>query len=212
MKTLLLGHRGSRGSGHMPENTLTSFELCMEHGCDGFEFDVRRSADGFAVVCHDPTFRSLEIERATAKQLALPTLKEVLQHFSHRAFLDIELKVPGLDAQVIASVREHPPKQGFVVSSFLPDVLTAIYDLDPTIPLGFLFDRQNQRPPLHLRVEWTIPHFKLVNRQLVEQVHVSGEKIMVWTVNRLEQIQQFIDWGVDAVISDETGLLARFRR
>ena len=46
MRPLLLGHRGARATRHVPENTLASFELCLEHGCDGFEFDIRRSSDG----------------------------------------------------------------------------------------------------------------------------------------------------------------------
>ena len=48
-----LGHRGARAVRQIPENTLASFELCLQHGCDGFEFDVRLSADGQAVICHD---------------------------------------------------------------------------------------------------------------------------------------------------------------
>ena len=38
----------------VPENTFASFDLALEHGCDGFEFDVRLTGCGRAVVCHDP--------------------------------------------------------------------------------------------------------------------------------------------------------------
>jgi hypothetical protein len=41
---LLLGHRGARRAA--PENTLAAFDLALQHGCDGFEFDVRRTLDG----------------------------------------------------------------------------------------------------------------------------------------------------------------------
>jgi glycerophosphoryl diester phosphodiesterase len=30
---------------------------------------------------------------------------------------------------------------------------------------------------------------------------------MVWTVNRSERMREFSEWGVDAIISDETELL-----
>src|SRR5271154_4476304 len=120
---LLLGHRGARASQRIPENTLESFELCMEHGCDGFEFDVRRSADGVAVICHDRTIRGLQIDSTPAKQLTLPTLGDVLQRFSTRAFLDIELKVEGLENQLMAALGAYPPRKGFVVSSFLSAAL-----------------------------------------------------------------------------------------
>jgi glycerophosphoryl diester phosphodiesterase len=209
-RPLLLGHRGARASRHLPENTLASFDLCLQHGCDGFEFDVRRSADGEAVICHDATADGRSIENTLAKSLALPTLEEVLQQFSSRAFLDIELKIAGLEQQAIAALRKHPPKRGYVVSSFLPDVLTEIHALDASIPLGLLCEsRTGLRLWPQSPAEWVIPHVKLVDRKLIDQAHSSGKKIMVWTVNRAERIRQLSDWGVDAIISDETQLAVR---
>jgi len=204
---LLLGHRGARASRNIPENTPASFELCLKHGCDGFEFDVRRSADAVAVVCHDPVFRGLRIESTPASQLALPTLEKVLQQFSSRAFLDIEMKVTCLEEPLIAALKDHPPKQGYVVTSFLPEVLTELHRLVPSIPLGFLYDRQSQLPPPDVPLTWMIPNFKLADQKLVEKVHASGQKIMVWTVNRADDMRQLAEWGVDAIISDDTELL-----
>jgi glycerophosphoryl diester phosphodiesterase len=52
-----------------------------------------------------------------------------------------------------------------------------------------------------------IPQFGLVDRTLVEQGHAAGKRIMVWTVNRGDRMREFAEWGVDAIISDETELL-----
>src|SRR5208282_2045375 len=123
---LLLGHRGARASRHIPENTLASFELCLQQGCDGFEFDVRLSADGRAVICHDAVAGGMKIEDTASKLLALPTLGDVLRQFAQRAFLDVELKVTGLESQTLALLHKYPPQKGYVVSSFLPAVLAAI--------------------------------------------------------------------------------------
>lgn len=49
----VIGHRGASGSA--PENTLASFDLALEQGAEALEFDVRVTADGVPVVCHDPT-------------------------------------------------------------------------------------------------------------------------------------------------------------
>jgi glycerophosphoryl diester phosphodiesterase len=223
-RTLLLGHRGTRGSRHIPENTLASFELCLQQGCDGFEFDVRRSADGVGVICHDGAVGGLAIEKTVAADLGLPLLEDVLRSFAARAFLDIELKVAGLERQTIAALREYPPQKGYVVSSFPPEVLSAVRALDPGVTLGLLCQGQDQvsmecrapRPagwarvlvaPSELAVAWVIPQFELVDQALIEEVHASGKKIMVWTVNRAEDIRRFAEWGVDAIISDETELL-----
>lgn len=212
-RPLLLGHRGARACRHIPENTPASFELCLQHGCDGFEFDVLRSADGRAVIGHDATIGGMEIEMVEAKGLPLPTLEEVLRQFAQRAFLDIELKVPGLEAQTLAGLRRHPPQKGYAVSSFLPGVLTAIHDLDPAIPLGFLGETCDQLQSWReASTDWVIPRLDLADRELVEFVQAAGKRIMVWTVNRAERMHEFAAWGVDAIISDETELLARSLR
>jgi len=213
MTPLLLGHRGARTVRNIPENTLASFELCLLHGCDGFEFDVRCSANGQAVICHNATIGGMKIEKTAADNLPLPTLEEVLRQFAHRAFLDIELKVAGLEAQTVAELRKHPPQKGYVVSSFLPDVLTAMQDLDPAIPLGFLCESQDElREWREMPAEWVIPHLGLADGELVALVHAAGKKIMVWTVNRAERMRDCAVWRVDAIISDETELLTRSLR
>src|SRR5271154_4317242 len=185
MKPLLLGHRGARAVRSIPENSLASFQLCLEHGCDGFEFDVRLSSDGQAVICHDASTDGITIAKTPAKNLSLARLEDVLRQFAQRAFLDIELKVAGLEAQTVAELRKHPQQKGYVVSSFLPEVLTTIREIDAAIPVGFLCDSVDQlRGWREMPAEWVIPQFKLADRELMELVHAAGKRIMVWTVNR----------------------------
>ena len=204
-RPLLLGHRGARASRDIPENTLASFELCLQQGCDGFEFDVRRSADGDAVVCHDPVVRGMEIERTLATDLGLPSLEDVLRNFAARAFLDIELKVAGLEAQTVAALRVYPPQNGYVVSSFLPEVLSAIHDLDSGVPPGFIVDQRSEVGRWQqLPVEWMISHFEVTDQELIAKSHAAGKKVMVWTVNQGDEMRKFAEWGVNGIISDET--------
>jgi len=47
----VIGHRGA--AWYAPENTLESFRLALAQGADAIEFDIRRSADGEAMVFHD---------------------------------------------------------------------------------------------------------------------------------------------------------------
>src|ERR1700751_4652228 len=134
---LLLGHRGARAVRSIPENTIESFDRALADGCDGFEFDVRLTADRVAVVCHDPKSGGVEIAEARAEQLlALPRLEDVLSRYHGRAFLDIELKVAGLESLVVAMARKFPPQRGFVISSFLPAVLERMHAQDRGFPLG----------------------------------------------------------------------------
>jgi glycerophosphoryl diester phosphodiesterase len=213
MAPLLLGHRGARAVRQIPENSLASFELCLQHGCDGFEFDVRRSADGQAVICHDATVGGMEIANTASKSLPLPTLENVLRQFARRAFLDVELKVAGLEVQTVGALRKHPPQKGYIVSSFLPELLTAVHDLGSTVSMGLLCETRDQlRGWRQAPAEWVIPQFALADRELIKLVHAAGKKIMVWTVNSAELMREFAAWGADAIISDETQRIAEIVR
>jgi len=209
-RPLLLGHRGARALKSIPENTIASFDQALADGCDGFEFDVRRTADEEAVVCHDPKAAGFEISRATAKQvLQLPRLRDVLQRYRD-SFLDIELKVKGLERITLDLFLRHKPRRGFVVSSFQPGALKSVHALDATIPLGLICESKTQlRLWNELPVEYVIPQQELVDSELVRKIKGAGKKILVWTVNDPADMKRFAEYGVDGIISDDTSLLCR---
>jgi glycerophosphoryl diester phosphodiesterase len=200
---LLLGHRGARGEKSVSENTLVSFDLALTQGCDGFEFDVRLTADGQAVVCHDATTGGLEIAKASFEALGLPLLREVLARYQSTAFLDIELKVPGVEKIAANMLHDLPLARGFVVSSFLPEVLETIHALDADIPLGLICETRMQLGLWsRLPIEYVIPHYKLVRQDLIGEIKAAGKKILVWTVNVAADMKLFARLGVDGIISD----------
>ena len=208
---LLLGHRGARASSGVPENTFASFDLALEHGCNGIEFDVRLAASGTPVVCHDPKIGKLTVARAQASRLPqLPRLGKVLQRYGERAFLDIELKVQNLEPKVLAALHEYPPRHGYVVSSFLPEVVMEMEARSASASIGIICETLEQlaRWP-ELPVDYVIPHHSLVDEKLVREIKLAGLSLLVWTVNDAESMLRFARWGVDGIISDETQLLAR---
>jgi len=192
----------------IPENTFASFDRALADGCDGFEFDVRLTADGQAIVCHDPKIGTLEIAHTGAQQLpTLPRLDEVLERYRD-AFLDIELKVPGLERIVIHSVRDHHPRR-FVVSSFLPEILMALHAADATVPLGLICETKAQLLGWsRLQVEYVITHRRLATKNLIRDLQAGGKRVLVWTVNATVEMKRFAAWGVDGVISDNPKLLS----
>jgi glycerophosphoryl diester phosphodiesterase len=209
-RPLLLGHRGARALKSIPENTFASFDQALADGCDGFEFDVRLTEDEEAVVCHDPKVAGYDVARTPVKQVSqLPRLRDVLQRYRD-SFLDIELKVKGLERVTLDLFLRHKPRRGFVVSSFIPGALKSLHALDATIPLGLICEFKNQlRLWNELPIEYVIPHHSLVNAELVRKVKGAGKKIIVWTVNDPEDMRRFAASGVDGIISDDTNLLCR---
>lgn len=210
-RPLLLGHRGLRLPGEPPENTIAAFDRALELGCDGFEFDVRRTADDHAVICHDPQYSSLEIAAVPYAQLGeLVLLDEVLARYAGRAFLDIELKVPGLEESTLAALESHKYRSHFVISSFYPRILQQLHALDDHVALGFLSDRESSMA--HWReipAQYVIPHYSLVTRELLSEFHGAGKKVLVWTVNNPVEMSRLHAWGVDGIVSDNPALLVR---
>jgi glycerophosphoryl diester phosphodiesterase len=216
-RPLLLGHRGARASAVTSENTFASFDLCLEHGCDGFEFDVRRTLDGVPVVCHDPSFRGVSLAGVNARDLAewqsqgfLPALEEVLRRYGSLCFLDIEIKDAGLEAQVLELLRLHPPQRGYVVTSFLAEVLSRFQEFDATMELGFLWDRPTS-VWRDLPVSWALPEWGLLDASLALGLKGAGKRIGAWTVNRPVDMIRLADLGAEILISDDTvGLVNAF--
>jgi glycerophosphoryl diester phosphodiesterase len=208
---LLLGHRGARASRSVQENTPPSFDLALKHGCDGFEFDVRLTGCGRSVICHDPKDDGITVSRARADQLRhLPLLEDVLQRYGQRAFLDIELKVPGLESKVLSLLRDYRMEEDYVVSSFLPEVVKELKTRSAKIQTGIICDKPGQLACWReTAVEYVIAHHSLVTRKLVQEVHREGSKLLSWTVNDREAMLRFAQWGVDGIISDDTELLVQ---
>lgn len=207
-RPLLLGHRGARREA--PENTLEAFELCLKHRCDGFEFDVRLSADAHAVICHDPNIGRQDVARTAFKDLGAPSLEDVLAGFMSRAFLDIELKVQGVERTTIDLLRRHPPRKGYCVSSFLPQVVETLHRGDSTLPLGLICKSRTQLAGwTGSPVQTLFLERALCTAAVVDALHGAGKQIFVWTVNRENEMRIFADLGVDGIISDDTVLLVR---
>jgi glycerophosphoryl diester phosphodiesterase len=111
---LVIAHRGD--SAHCPENTAAAFESALRAPIDGIELDLRLTADGEVVVCHDAdlrrfggggspvvrqnsaALRSQDIGSWFAPRFSsqrLLTLGELLDRYARKTTLLLELKPQG---------------------------------------------------------------------------------------------------------------------
>jgi glycerophosphoryl diester phosphodiesterase len=213
-RPLLLGHRGARRAA--PENTLAAFDLALQHGCDGFEFDVRRTIDAKCVVCHDPRYSGIDVARSTLAALhkkgEFPRLAEVISRYAEHAFLDVELKVAGAEDAVADLVAGLAPDR-FVISSFLPNVLARLRLINLKLPTGLIFDRSRTLADWRdIPVRYIIAEQSLITQALVREAHAASKRVFVWTVNRTDDMLRLRHWQVDGIISDDTELLCRTLR
>jgi glycerophosphoryl diester phosphodiesterase len=145
----VIGHRGNRA--FAPENTIESFAQAVALGADAIEFDIRVSADGVAVVHHDPTVERTtdgkgEVERLTFEELRkfdagasftldggksfpykgkghrIPSFEEVIEAFPATPLL-IEIKTPLAATAVKIAIENHKAEDRCLVDSFSRDAL-----------------------------------------------------------------------------------------
>lgn len=214
-KLLLLGHRGARR--YAPENTFAAFDLALDHGADGFEFDVRSTGNKQSIICHDPRLNRLVIRKRTFKQLQAsyasakecpPSLEDVLDRYARSAFLNIEVKVRGMEQLVARAVKHVRPQRGYFISSFLPSVVRNLHLIDSSLALGTLAQTRWQlRRWNKLPATYVVPHYRLLSPRLIEKLHSAGKIVITWTVNDPRQMLRAARMGVDGIISDDPKLL-----
>jgi glycerophosphoryl diester phosphodiesterase len=211
---LLLGHRGARL--YAPENTVTAFDLALAHGADGFEFDVRCTRSKQSIICHDHKFNRMVVRRSTLEQIHAkcpvdgkpPCLEDVLEFYQRKAFLNIEVKVRGMEQVVFQAIKRFPPRRGYFISSFLPSVVRKLHALDPSLVLGAI-----SKSYWHLRrwkslpISYVVAHHKLLTPKLINELHAAGKTVITWTVNDARHMRMAAQMGVDGIISDDTKLL-----
>jgi len=95
------------------ENTLASFDLALRHGCVGFEFDVRLAGAAIAPSSVTiPRLAGLPFIARTRRQLVhLPSFRRCAAALRTPGFLNIELKVKGLETIVLDALRDHHPER-----------------------------------------------------------------------------------------------------
>jgi glycerophosphoryl diester phosphodiesterase len=221
-RPLVLGHRGA--SRRARENTLDAFATARALGADGVELDVRRTADGVAVVNHDPQVEGhgLLVERSFAELRAahpeVPTLDEALDALAG-LIVNVEIKClpwePDADADgvvlrlVVDALVARNAFDRTIVSSFDLGVLAPLRDLDARIVTAWLTSRQpvEQTAPAAAErgASWLHPDVGVVRddaERAVAAVHEHGLRVDVWTVNEEADIRVLATAGVDAIVTD----------
>ncbi len=92
------------------------------------------------------------------------------------------------------------------VQSFDVRALQAMHKLDSTLSLALLVENTMSLRENLQRLGFTpdiySPYYRLVNAELVAQVHQRGMKLIAWTVNSLSDMKALLELGVDGLITD----------
>lgn len=155
----------------------------------------------------------------------LPLLDEfVAEVVRGGAFPVVELKVAGLEAETAEVLNRHAVADRAWVISFQYGVMETFADKYPAVSIAWLVDKKNfQEMGLAGVVQAATlvgckalnAQFQTVTPELVEAVHAAGMLMLVWTVNKSEDMERMVRMGVDGITTDRpqdlNRVLARLR-
>jgi|FLOH01.1.fsa_nt_gi glycerophosphoryl diester phosphodiesterase len=223
----VIAHRGS--SAHAPENSLRAFALAAAAGVDACETDVRLSADGIPVLCHDPDLLRVAGRReqvATWKASALnalalqdrngfvwpeegiPRLDVALRLHPHMTFF-LEMKADGMhDARAKRQLAETTARyalEAIAAGVTAPILLSFEQDLlDMAACVApELCTARNLLSPCNTATDLVSCAIGSVTASFVAQQHHVGKAVLAFTVNHPEELQFALACKIDGLFCDD---------
>jgi len=221
----VVAHRGA--SRVRRENTLASVTEAVAMGAHAVEVDVRTTRDGVPVLHHDPTLpwyrgrariADLTLDRLRARAPHVPTLAQALAAVRGSGvplLLDL-----GTVATAQACLRAHADERAQAPAATAPwfcgpaGAMAWLRSQDAGARLLLSWDGREPAPGQLAEVAPTMvnPAHRLLDAASVARWHDRGFGVSTWTVDRSRRRAQLLDWGVDALISnDVAGALADWR-
>lgn len=227
-RTLRIGHKGCHAV--VPGNSLESLERAATLGVDAVEFDALPDGRGGLRLAHDPHDLAARPDAPTLEQALDRLCQPDLAHLG----IDLDSKVPGDEALIVAALRERDLLDRVLVSTMEPPTLHALRALEPRLRLGWSVPRVRRdylasratRPlaiaavlaarrllPRTLvpalrdgRVDAVMAHHSLVTPSFARAILAHGE-LHVWTVDDPDRAAALFAIGVSGVISNDPRIL-----
>lgn len=226
--TRVIAHQGAWKADSLPSNSIASLQRAIALTCYGSEFDVHLTKDDVLVVNHDRDFYGLDIATSTYQELlairhpngeAIPTAEAYLREGMKQTDtkLVFELKPSNLGQEralhsadlTVALVKEMGAAE--YVEYILFDYQSAkrIIELDPQAKVSYL---NGDVPPSQAKadgfygLDYNINVFR-EHPEWIDEAKELGLAVNVWTINEVEDMEDFIRKGVDFITTDEPQLL-----
>lgn len=225
-----VAHRGY--SSAAPENTVPAFELAATSGFWGVETDIEESADGVFMCMHDDTLERTTGQTGTIsdytyeqlmsfnitdgnnidqyQDLKIPTMIEYLNICIINNLVPlIEIKsISNYDA-FLQLIYDGGLRDRCIVMSGNLDALREIRARDPEIEMmaiGYVsadysyYIEQIANLGKNCGILYQFP---MVNQAVVDELHAKGILCGVWCLDTAEEARQYMDYGVDYVVTNE---------
>ncbi len=158
----------------------------------------------------DPQFSGLEI----------PVLEEIFARYKDSGLLfNIELKnkttaYPGIEETVLEYISRYNLEESVIISSFNHDSLVLCRKLNPAVRTGMIYLEDIKEPWHYARSLGCYSvhplFFYLQSAETLVGFKKHDLPLYPWTVNNLQQMENFINKGVEGIITDYPQELKKF--
>jgi len=230
----VLAHRGL--ALEAPENTLLAFLHAINAGATHIETDVHGSADGVAIVSHDPDLtrlaeRDVKVAQLTSAELhrvslgegqSYCSLAEALDAFPETRF-NIDVKSAEAIPGTIKAIRDVGATDRVLIGSFstarrlavvreLPGVATSI-SAGGALPAAHAARAGAVRMLTRLlagvqavQLPRKVAGASIVTERAIRNFHRAGVEVHIWTINDPAEMMRLLDRGVDGIVTDRADL------
>lgn len=169
----------------------------LNSGADFIEIDIRRARDGVIVVSHDEP-------RPGDKGV---TFHEVAESAAGRIGLQLDLKEPGYEVDLIRSALERLPAAKLVVTAEMDESIRLIKERFPEIRAGLTRQRVEQNHADFIALDQ-----RYASNDALDLCERYGIKVWVWTVDDKRLMQRFVnDHRIEGLITNRPDLAVRLR-
>lgn len=234
----LVGHKGADLIA--PGNTVESFRAAVEAGVDTIEFDVLWLPDAHLpleqraplVVAHDWG----DAERRTPLRLT-EALDAFLEPPLDRVEIDLDIKLPGREEDVVAALQERGLVERAMISTMEMHTLKRILELEPALRRGWTYPKvtkdwtskrwakgpmlaalvgmrhrlpglaAQKLPQFGVEAMWV--YHPLVTPRLARICSLAEVELIAWTVDDLPRMRKLAAAGVDGICSNDPRLFAQ---
>ncbi|MCQ2432814.1 MAG: hypothetical protein MJ175_09460 [Clostridia bacterium] len=226
--TLMVAHRGV--SGLEKENTCAAFVAAGNRSYFGVETDIHRTGDGNFIILHDANTDRVSGDNINVEQTSFETLRRMQLNSRNEIKDRADLHLPSLEEYIgicrqyekvcvlelksdytddeIKRMIDRIDAMGYLSSvifiAFNYENLKRVRAYKPEQPCQFLTMEMNDEGIARLaadQIDLDI-YYPALSKELIDKLHANGTKINCWTVDKKEDAERLIGWGVDFITSN----------
>jgi glycerophosphoryl diester phosphodiesterase len=157
--------------------------------------------------------------------IQVPTLEELFQNFPQmRYVIEVKLTQNPISQPLCDLIRAHNMQEKVMVASFHDEAMRNFRETCPEVATsasrtevrnfvllgkaflsGFIAPQyQSIQPPYDPKESLNIP---IMTARFIREAHAKNIKVEPWTVDDPDLMKQYIEWGVDGIMTDRPDLM-----